>query len=417
MPMTEFARMTRSDHSMRPPTPAATLQFKSPNACNLCHDEKDAGWADRQVRQWHTDDYQKPVLEVASLIDAARRGRWGRLEEMLAYIQSARRDEIVAASLLRLLRACESEAKWPVAIRVVRTDGSALVRAAAAQLLENHQKAEALTALAEATGDVYRLVRVRAASALAAIPLEGFQEGHRAQVQRAVAELLTSLNALPDDYASHYNLGNIHMARLDRERAIESYRMAIQLRPDFVAPYVNMAFVYNAMGENGKAEAAFRKALAMDPNNGVIQLNLGMLLGEMNRPTEAERAFRASWAADPNLAAAAYNLGVLLVEDRPDEGLDWCRRAFLLRPDEGRYGYTYAFFLHQCGQEERAAAVLEGMVSRRVPHADAYALLGSLYLRRGERQRAVAVYRAGAANQRLDPRARQAFEAMMHRVE
>ncbi|MCL5735275.1 MAG: hypothetical protein M1274_06740 [Actinobacteria bacterium] len=37
MPKTEFARMTRSDHSMRPPTPAATLRFKSPNACNLCH--------------------------------------------------------------------------------------------------------------------------------------------------------------------------------------------------------------------------------------------------------------------------------------------------------------------------------------------------------------------------------------------
>jgi hypothetical protein len=36
MPMTEFARMRRTDHSMRPPMPAATIAFKSPNACNLC---------------------------------------------------------------------------------------------------------------------------------------------------------------------------------------------------------------------------------------------------------------------------------------------------------------------------------------------------------------------------------------------
>ncbi len=35
MPMTDFARMRRSDHSMLPPTPAATTAFKSPNACNL----------------------------------------------------------------------------------------------------------------------------------------------------------------------------------------------------------------------------------------------------------------------------------------------------------------------------------------------------------------------------------------------
>jgi len=45
MPKTEFARMTRSDHSMRPPTPAATIEFGSPNACNICHTEEDSEWA------------------------------------------------------------------------------------------------------------------------------------------------------------------------------------------------------------------------------------------------------------------------------------------------------------------------------------------------------------------------------------
>ena len=50
--MTEFARMHRSDHSMLPPTPAATMAYQSPNACNLCHTDKDAAWADKYVRQW-----------------------------------------------------------------------------------------------------------------------------------------------------------------------------------------------------------------------------------------------------------------------------------------------------------------------------------------------------------------------------
>ena len=61
MPMTEFARMKRSDHSMRPPTPATTLVYNSPNACNLCHTNKGATWADKLVRQWRPRDYQKPV--------------------------------------------------------------------------------------------------------------------------------------------------------------------------------------------------------------------------------------------------------------------------------------------------------------------------------------------------------------------
>jgi hypothetical protein len=74
MPTTAFARMTRSDHSMRPPTPAATLAFKSPNACTLCHTDHDAAWADRQVRAWHAKDYQAPVLSRGRLVEAARKG-------------------------------------------------------------------------------------------------------------------------------------------------------------------------------------------------------------------------------------------------------------------------------------------------------------------------------------------------------
>ena len=60
--MTEFARMRRSDHSMLPPTPAATIAYNSPNACNLCHADRDAAWADNLVRVWRPRDYQAPVL-------------------------------------------------------------------------------------------------------------------------------------------------------------------------------------------------------------------------------------------------------------------------------------------------------------------------------------------------------------------
>ena len=90
---------------MLPPTPAATIAFKSPNACNLCHTDKDALWADKHVRQWRKRDYQAPVLHRAGLIDAARKRDWSRLPEMLASITSKGRDEIYATSMIRLLQA------------------------------------------------------------------------------------------------------------------------------------------------------------------------------------------------------------------------------------------------------------------------------------------------------------------------
>ena len=416
MPTTEFARMTRSDHSMRPPVPTATLKFKSPNACNICHEDQDPTWADRHVRKWHERDYQRPVLEQARLLDEARRGNWGRLGAILEYISSQDRDEVVATSLLRLLSGCESQAIWPVVIKALQEDASPLVRAAAAQTLDGYVTAESVRALAKATSDEYRLVRVRAATALSAIGVEQLSSEYQAPVRLATAELLEALGAHPDDYASHYNLGNFHMRRQDQAKALASYQTAIKLRPDFVPPYVNIAFVHNSMGHNDKAETSFRKAIALDPNNVALHLNLGMLLGEMKRPKDAEKAFRAALTADPNSAVAAYNLGVLLASDQSSESLRWCRKAYLLRPDEGRYGYTYAFYLCQEGAVEQAINVLAGMVSRNVPYGDAYALLAAIYLRRGEPDKAADVYSSAYSNTKLTQQERKDFKAIVRRL-
>jgi tetratricopeptide (TPR) repeat protein len=417
MPTTEFARMTRSDHSMRPPTPAATLRFQSPNACNLCHTDKDAAWADQCVRQWHTDDYQKPVLERAALIEAARRGDWKALRDILAYIGSKDRDEVFAASLLRLLRGCPAPGKWPAAIRALQEDRSPLVRAAAAQMLEGCTTADSIEALAQATTDEYRLVRVRAAAAPAAIPMDQLPGAQRAALRRATAELLEAFRARADDYASQYNLGNYYAQRGDQENALISYQNSIRLRPDFVPPLVNIAFVYNAKGENGKAETSLRRALALDSNNATVQLNLGMLLGEMKRPAEAEQAFRRTFQIDPNSAAAAYNLGVLLAPDRPYESLRWCQKAYRLHPEEDRYGYTYAFYLNRQHQTDEAVNVLKEMVRRNVPYGGAYALLGEIYLGRGQEDEAAGVYRAAVNNEALTPGERDGFKTKLRGLE
>lgn len=276
---------------MNPPTPAATPKFKSPNACTVCHDDKDAAWADRYVRQWRQRDYQKPVLERAALVDAARRGDWSRLGDVLAYVGSRDRDEIFAASLIRLLHRCESQAKWPAVIKALEEDPSPLVRAAAAHALEGHVTAQSLAALAKAAGDEYLLVRVRAANALSGVPLAQVPGEYRAAVERATKELQESPVARPDDYASHYNLGSFYTQQGDQQKALAAFETAIKLRPDFVPPLVNIEFVHNARGDNGKAEASLRRAVALDPNNPVVHLNLGMLLGEMTARRKRSRPF------------------------------------------------------------------------------------------------------------------------------
>ena len=369
MPMTEFARMRRSDHSMRPPTPATTLLYNSPNACNLCHTNKDAAWADQLVREWRNRDYQKPVLERAALLAAARKQDWKKLPDILAYLSSPAREEIHTVSLVRLLAGCPSDDKWAV-LRELMADPSPLVRASVAEALGERPDAFNLPALIKATSDDYRLVRVRAASALANLPEQSLPQGQRRPVTSAMAELMESMRSRPDDMASHYNLGNFHMGRGQMAEAVTEFETAIRLQPDALPSYVNVALAYNALGQNDKAEASLRRAISLDPTNAAAHLNLGMLLAEVGEMSEAEHAFRAAFKADPKSAQAAYNLGVLLAKDHPREALTWSRQAAELRPDNSHYGYTYAFYLYRAGRLDEALQAIRLVLQQSPAHED-----------------------------------------------
>jgi tetratricopeptide (TPR) repeat protein len=392
MPTTEFARMRRSDHSMRPPTPAATLEFGSPNACNVCHTDRDAAWADSWVRKWRKRDYQKPILERARLIRDARQGNWDRLPAMLDYIRREDRDAVYATSLIRMMEGRTDQNSHPVLLEVLG-DPSPLVRSAAAEILAPYQTPEVRDALLQAAADDYRVVRINAAEALSSFPPEAFQGIDLGNLPQAIAEFEGYLSARPDDWLSHYNRGNHYLTIGKPDLAIDAYQTALRLDPSYVPPLVNAAIAYNRIGKNEEAEASLQRALEMEPGSIAAQMNLALLLGELGRKQDAMAAFERVYALDSTSAVAAYNLSVLRSESDPAEAVRWAQLASELGPEQPRYAFTYAFYLNQTGQGEEAQRVLEKMITDFPAYGDAYLLLGDVHIAGGNPERARAVYR------------------------
>jgi tetratricopeptide (TPR) repeat protein len=379
--MTEFARMRRSDHSMLPPTPSATIAYESPNACNICHSDEDAAWSDKWVREWRERDYQKPVLHRAALIQAARDRDWKRLPEMLDYLQGPGRDEVFTASLLRLLAACEDVSKWPV-VRTAVKDPSPLVRAAAAASMVNYLPPENVAVLLTATRDDSRLVRMRAADTLAPLPPEMVDKKDQQALENAIAELEASFRARPDDAMSYYNLANLYMDRGNLQKAVELFETAIKIRPDSILSLVNVSLAYAKLGDPVKAEAQLKRALAVDPGSPEANFNMGLLKAEQNDYAGAERHLRTALKTDPSFPEAAYNLGILLSAKNPDEAVSLCRKAHELRPRDAKYAYTLAFYLQQKGELDEAIAILLKLVQQQPEFTDAAMLLRALYEQR-----------------------------------
>jgi tetratricopeptide (TPR) repeat protein len=409
MPMTRFAAMGRTDHSMRPPAPAASIAFKSPNACNLCHADKDAAWSDEWVRKWYPRDYQAEVLRRAELIDQARKRNWKRLPEMLDELKKKDNDPVYKNSLVRLLRGCDDESKWPVVVEMLH-DASPLVRSSAASSLGDHiTTPEALKALLVATADQSRLVRIRSAISLAALqPKDVQNDRDRRNLNRAVDDFMAAMTARGDDWASYANVGNFYMDRGDYAAAIGYFETAARLEPRQIGPIVNAAIAYSNMGRIDQAEQCLMQALKFEPDNAAANFNLGLLRGEQKRLPEAEAALRKALKADPQMHQAAYNLGVLLGDKNLDQAIEWCEKAHQLRPNEAKYAHTLAFYERQKGNIDSATELLRQVIQLNPQYWDSYLLLGQIYEDRREYKNAAAVYRQALKMERLpDPMRRQ----------
>jgi tetratricopeptide (TPR) repeat protein len=397
MPKTRFANMNRSDHSMLPPTPAATLKHKSPNACNLCHKDKDAHWADAKVRQWHKVDYQKPVLERAGLIHAARKGEWRNLPAMIAYVRNPAGDLVTQASLLRLFSSCDDPRKMPALMEALEHP-SPLVRAAAISAFNGVVTIESRDALARAASDEFRLVRIRAAAALARVSLASLPQAMQESVNKATAELVGSYMARPDDFVNHTNLGNFYLDRGQTDLSIRSFETAIRLRPDSVGTLVNASLAYSRAGRLGDAERILGQALQEAPGNAAANFNLGLLFAETGRAPQAKAALQQALKNDPSMAAAAYNLCVLTFPENQAQGLDYCRQAAKLSPRSEKHASSLAYYLAQTGNYSEALAALEQLKSAGSSSSSIEAMMGDLCLKAGKREQAIQHYMTALAD-------------------
>lgn len=395
MPKTGISRMQRSDHSMLPPMPAATITFKSPNACTGCHTNKEAPWADKHVRRWYKDDYQKPFLKRAALIDAARRHDWSNLNDMLLYISGKDKDEVIAASLIRLLGKCPEPNKIPVFILALG-DPSPLVRSSAAEALSGVKTPKAVQALLAATADPVRLVRVKAASVLARYPAKDLAETAGTNLSVATGEYLASLLVQPDQWVSHYNMGNYFLDRGENNDALLAYETAIKIAPKAVPPYVKSSQAFSRLRNMARAELWVNRALHIDPNNAAANYQKGLIKIDQGDSKTAEESLRIALNNDPFMASAAYNLSILLAKERLAEAVAWARKAYQMQP-ETEYGYWLASLLKKDGNWDGALEVLRQVMGSDRSFADAYLLMGEILENRGKKREAIAIYQQGLA--------------------
>jgi tetratricopeptide (TPR) repeat protein len=109
-----------------------------------------------------------------------------------------------------------------------------------------------------------------------------FLASHR--LPEAIAHLTAAVNARPEYFDAHYNLGIAQANAGNFPAAAQELVAAVMLKPDDAAAEANLGAAYAELGETQKAITHLKRALQLDPGNELAKENLEALRGTSAGP-------------------------------------------------------------------------------------------------------------------------------------
>jgi tetratricopeptide (TPR) repeat protein len=373
MPQTAYMqRHWRHDHGFTIPDPLLTKQLGVPNACNRCHQDKDADWALKYCDEWYGAKMERPTRRRAQIIAAARKGEAGARDGLLGLLAT---EEIpywraVAAGLLE---SWVGEPAVGSALTRGLADTNALVRAECVRALEPLVEANApaaIDSIHQRLNDPARNVRVAAAWAL------------RSSVDpasKAGTEMLYSLDLNADQPAGQMQKGAYALARNNPTQAVTHYQKAVEWDPNSAPIRHDFAVVLAGLNRNQEAVQQLEAACRLAPADAEYRFKLGLALSATGNLTETIKALQEAVRLDPRHARAWYNLGLALnAAGEAWPAIEALQRAEGISPADPQIPYARATILVRAGRLQEAKAAASRALEISPNFGDARALLDEL---------------------------------------
>ena len=340
-PKTYMVVDPRHDHSLRIPRPDLSEKFGTPNACNNCHQDKDAQWAVKQVNTWYGNKAQTGFQTYATAFAAVREGRAGAGNALATLIRDTETPNIARATALAEIGPYLSAATLDV-LAMALADEDPMVRAAAVDTLEQTPLNIRVRMVFPMLDDPIRAVRIEAARILMGIPAGELSSEQQASFDKGLQEYIDAQMANAERPEAQVNLGILYTAQRNVAKAESAYQTAIELSAAYIPGYINLADLYRTQGKEAEAEKILRQAIKINPDNAVPHHALGLAL-----------------VRHKQMDAALAELGL----------------AVKLNPENARYTYIYAVALHSVGKPQQAIEILESAHKR---HSNSQDILNAL---------------------------------------
>jgi predicted TPR repeat methyltransferase len=247
----------------------------------------------------------------------------------------------------------------------------------------------------EPAAQAYRqALSLRPAYAEAMIGL-GYALAEQGQHDEAQGVLERALTIEPGAVDAHVILGNIARARGERGAAVDRFYRALELEPALEFAYRQLFELHTELGESRQARALLQKGALALPHAADLHANLGQLLLAEGDCESAASVLGQALALQPQAPLVQQWLGDALSRlGRHEEAIGCYGAALELAPDRADALLGMAAALQSAGRLQEAVDCLQREIDRRPDSVRAHQLLGNARLALGDRQGALASYRA-----------------------
>lgn len=340
----------RHDHSFRIPRPDLSEELNTPNACNNCHSDQSARWANRAIKNWYGPGHENNAPEKLAKAGSGI----ATPDELQQWIKDTTQPEIIRATLVWYAGQFPSPQSNEILTQALESN-QPLIRTAAAKAIGNLPDDLGRKLSQKIIEDSIRAVRLPAARSLARLTENDFKPPQRDLLNRVIREYITYLDVTQYFPQGQMNRGQFYEQQGKVEKAIESYQKALEKDLGFNPARMNLAYLYNSRGNNAKAEQLLKTVIEQEPKFGQAHYSLGLLLAEQNRLSEAVQHFEQAAPLMPEYSRVFYNWAIALQTlNRPKEAESRYQKAINLEPENGDYRYGIVTLYMQQGQYEKA---------------------------------------------------------------
>jgi len=281
MPRTVVSLRSRMpDHTISVPAPENTVSHNIPNACNECHQDREAAWAAGRLAEWFPEGRRRRLIVRADTFVAARKGEPSSLAGLILIATDETEAPLVRANAIGYLRRFPGSRAETFLSAAASSEHPAMKLSAVLGLGEGGFPAASTTPiLINALGDGHRVVRVGAALGLMNARVTRLEGQAGVLFEEAKRDYLSRATLLSDDARVLLDAGKFHLMNKDAAAAIRTLEVSLRLDTTLHASRYFLALALAAEGRAAEARAQLVRIPKDDPYAAAAEKVLATLKG------------------------------------------------------------------------------------------------------------------------------------------